>query len=242
MIPLRCLQRGFSVHRSPSVGWLMSRGGTLVIACAGCGGEYEMGVRGKLWITPRGCNNGTANGSTERRLTVSATLKLTHKAIGAEVRRGTFDVLVDGKRVGSSAMAETRAELRPSMPPRAKLSPSDAPARGFCPSFSRPSSFPAWRSSSIGSNQRCVSADYRRARERYCGTALLRYCVRAACRERQEGAVQRGWVDRGVLRGVPDSVDLSPVGIISRASANGVRQQRTAATVSSTGTALGVIG
>jgi len=38
---------------------------------------------------------------------VSATLKLSHKAIGAEVRRGTFDVLVDGKRVGSVEMNET---------------------------------------------------------------------------------------------------------------------------------------
>ena len=36
-----------------------------------------------------------------------ATLKLSHKAIGAEVRRGTFDVLVDGKRVGSVEMNET---------------------------------------------------------------------------------------------------------------------------------------
>jgi len=38
---------------------------------------------------------------------VSATLKLTHKAIGAEVRRGTFDVLVDGQRVGSVEMNDT---------------------------------------------------------------------------------------------------------------------------------------
>jgi len=38
---------------------------------------------------------------------VSATLKLSHKAIGAEVRRGSYDVLVDGKRVGSVAMNET---------------------------------------------------------------------------------------------------------------------------------------
>jgi hypothetical protein len=38
---------------------------------------------------------------------VSATLKLTHKAIGAEVRRGPFDVLVDGKRVGSVEMNDT---------------------------------------------------------------------------------------------------------------------------------------
>jgi len=35
---------------------------------------------------------------------MSATLKLTHKAIGAEVRRGTYDVVVDGERVGSVEM------------------------------------------------------------------------------------------------------------------------------------------
>jgi hypothetical protein len=38
---------------------------------------------------------------------VSATVKLTHKAIGAEVRRGTFDVIVDGERVGSVEMNNT---------------------------------------------------------------------------------------------------------------------------------------
>ena len=31
---------------------------------------------------------------------MSATLTLTHKAIGVEVRRGTYDVEVDGKHVG----------------------------------------------------------------------------------------------------------------------------------------------
>jgi hypothetical protein len=36
-----------------------------------------------------------------------ATLRLTHKAIGAEVRRGTFEVVVDGERVGSLEMNET---------------------------------------------------------------------------------------------------------------------------------------
>src|ERR1019366_5896578 len=45
-------------------------------------------------------------------------------------------------------MAETPAELRPSTPPRTKPSPSDAPERVFCRSSSRPSSSPAWRSSS----------------------------------------------------------------------------------------------
>jgi len=38
---------------------------------------------------------------------MSATLKLTHKAIGAEVRRGTYDVVVDAERAGSVEMNDT---------------------------------------------------------------------------------------------------------------------------------------
>jgi hypothetical protein len=38
---------------------------------------------------------------------MSATLKLTHKAIGAEVRRGRYDIALDGKRVGSVEMNDT---------------------------------------------------------------------------------------------------------------------------------------
>ena len=38
---------------------------------------------------------------------MSATLKLTHKAIGVEVRRGSFDVVVDGERDGSVEMNDT---------------------------------------------------------------------------------------------------------------------------------------
>ena len=38
---------------------------------------------------------------------MSATLTLTHKAIGAEARRGTYDVEVDGKRVGSLELNDT---------------------------------------------------------------------------------------------------------------------------------------
>ena len=38
---------------------------------------------------------------------MAATLKLTHKAIGAEVRRGTYDVVLDGKGVGSVEMNTT---------------------------------------------------------------------------------------------------------------------------------------
>ena len=36
-----------------------------------------------------------------------ATLKLTHKAIGAEVRRAIYDVVVDGRRVGSVEVNNT---------------------------------------------------------------------------------------------------------------------------------------
>ncbi len=38
---------------------------------------------------------------------MSGMLKLTHKAIGAEVRRGAYDVVVDGERVGSVEMNDT---------------------------------------------------------------------------------------------------------------------------------------
>ncbi len=38
---------------------------------------------------------------------MSGTLKLTHKAIGAEVRRGPYEVVLDGERVGSVEMNGT---------------------------------------------------------------------------------------------------------------------------------------
>jgi hypothetical protein len=38
---------------------------------------------------------------------MSATLKVTRKTIGVEVRRGPYDVLVDGKRAGSVALHDT---------------------------------------------------------------------------------------------------------------------------------------
>jgi hypothetical protein len=38
---------------------------------------------------------------------MTATLKMTHKAIGVEVRRGTYDVVVDGQRAGSVEMNDT---------------------------------------------------------------------------------------------------------------------------------------
>ncbi|MGH7686356.1 MAG: hypothetical protein ACREN2_06025 [Candidatus Dormibacteria bacterium] len=38
---------------------------------------------------------------------MSATLTVTHKAIGAEVRRGAYDIVLDGERVGSVEMNDT---------------------------------------------------------------------------------------------------------------------------------------
>jgi hypothetical protein len=38
---------------------------------------------------------------------MSATLKLTHKTIGVEVRRGTYEVVLDGQRVGSVELNDT---------------------------------------------------------------------------------------------------------------------------------------
>ena len=38
---------------------------------------------------------------------MAATLKLTHKAIGVEVRRGRYDIEVDGQRAGSLEMNDT---------------------------------------------------------------------------------------------------------------------------------------
>ncbi len=38
---------------------------------------------------------------------MAATLKVTHKAIGAEVRRGTYEIIVDGKPAGSVEMNDT---------------------------------------------------------------------------------------------------------------------------------------
>jgi hypothetical protein len=38
---------------------------------------------------------------------MAATLQLTHRAIGVEVRRGAYDVILDGERVGSVEMNTT---------------------------------------------------------------------------------------------------------------------------------------
>jgi len=38
---------------------------------------------------------------------MAATLKVTHKAIGVEVRRGTYEVVLDGERAGSLELNST---------------------------------------------------------------------------------------------------------------------------------------
>ena len=38
---------------------------------------------------------------------MAATLKVTHRAIGVEVRRGTYDVVLDGGRAGSLELNDT---------------------------------------------------------------------------------------------------------------------------------------
>ena len=38
---------------------------------------------------------------------MTATLRMTRKAIGAEVRRGAYDIVVDGERAGSVEMNDT---------------------------------------------------------------------------------------------------------------------------------------
>jgi hypothetical protein len=38
---------------------------------------------------------------------MAATLRLTHKAFGVEVRRGTYDIVVDGQHAGSVEMNDT---------------------------------------------------------------------------------------------------------------------------------------
>ena len=40
---------------------------------------------------------------------MSATLKLTHTTIGVEIRRGTYEVVLDGERVGSVDLNDTFA-------------------------------------------------------------------------------------------------------------------------------------
>ncbi len=75
---------------------------------------------------------------------MAATLKVTHKALGAEVRRNPEvddDVVIDSEQIGSVKMNGT-IELSVGWPTE-RLSPSSARER-FLPIFS-PSSSPGWR-------------------------------------------------------------------------------------------------
>jgi hypothetical protein len=64
-------------------------------------GEIVMGSASLLGRASLPAAKRTDRGSTERRIKVPATLRVAHKVIGAEVRRGAFDVVLDGKPVGS---------------------------------------------------------------------------------------------------------------------------------------------
>lgn len=63
---------------------------------------------------------------------MTATLKMTHKAIGVEVRRGTYDIVVDGQHA---------ERLRPAT---AEPSRSDRQGRAFCRSSPHLSLSQAW--------------------------------------------------------------------------------------------------
>jgi hypothetical protein len=99
---------------------------------------------------------------------MAAVLKLTHKAIGVEIRRGTYDVVLDGERVGSLELNNTieiavepgrqtlkvRNGRNSSRTQRFDAADGEVVAfrcsgkRGFFRSFSHPSWFPAWHSRS----------------------------------------------------------------------------------------------
>jgi hypothetical protein len=78
--------------------------------CAGSG----CGDRHHVDLLPRADGTLRSSPSSQKRRSgtrgdqqMPATLKLTHKAIGAEVRRGPYDVVVDGERAGSVEMNHT---------------------------------------------------------------------------------------------------------------------------------------
>lgn len=98
---------------------------------------------------------------------MSATLTVARKSIGVEVRRGTYDVLLDGERAGSVALHDTiempvetgrhtlqvRSGRNSSRPQTFGAVEDDVVAyrcggSGLCRSFSCRSSCRAWRSRS----------------------------------------------------------------------------------------------
>ena len=92
---------------------------------------------------------------------MAATLKVTHKAVGAEVRRDPYDILVDGERAGTVGMNDTTeipvepgqhfvqvrdrrksSPPRRSSPPRGRRSCSVARRKRFLPLFLASCIFP----------------------------------------------------------------------------------------------------
>jgi hypothetical protein len=76
-------------------------------AVAACSFDCEWLVTGTRTWQSHLVETETAKGATERRARVPATLKLTRHLIGVGVRRGPFDIVVDGKRVGSIEAHDT---------------------------------------------------------------------------------------------------------------------------------------
>jgi hypothetical protein len=77
-------------------------------AASGCDDRHHAGLLPRADGTLRSQPSAEKRGSETRGdRQMSATLKVTHKAIGAEVRRGPYDVVVDGERAGSVEMNHT---------------------------------------------------------------------------------------------------------------------------------------
>ena len=121
---------------------------------------------------------------------MAATLKLTHKTIGVEVRRGTYDVVFDGARVGSVELNDTieipvepgrhtlqvRTGRNSSRTRTFDAAEGDTVAfrcggKRLCRSFLRPSLFPAWHSRSDASKHGSRSERHRTARRRWLRSA-----------------------------------------------------------------------
>ena len=79
------------------------------VEAAGWGGQHHAGLLPRADGTLRSSPGSQMKRRPEKRgdQQMPATLKLTHKAIGAEVRRGRYDVVVDGERAGSVEMNHT---------------------------------------------------------------------------------------------------------------------------------------
>ncbi len=103
---------------------------------------------------------------------MSATLKLTHKTIGVEVRRGTYDVVVDGKHVRTLELNETidipvnpgrhtlqvrngrnSSRTKTFDVVEGEIASFRCSGKASYRSFSCPSSFPTWHSRSSASRR-----------------------------------------------------------------------------------------